>query len=80
MSAHRHRWALSARPDVLECADCGVTCAAVNLKRAIREARWLLRGGASFDRVAFVYGRAVAQVAMDWSAPRPAATSDRRGR
>ena len=61
---------------------------AVNLEWAVKEARFALRGGASFDRVALVYGRAVARMALVYAAsptppaapPRPVATSDRHGR
>ena len=68
MKNGRHQWAFSVRPDVLECADCGATCTGVNLKQAVEQARWALRGGASFDRVAFVYGHGVAQIAMTFRA------------
>ena len=80
----RHQWAFSVRPDVLECADCGATCTGVNLKLAVEQARWALRGGASFDRVALVHGRAVARMALIVNAsaasPTPPAAPLRYGR
>lgn len=52
----------------------------MTVEQAIECARWHLRGGASYEEVAAVYGRAVAKAALVFCSPSPVRRSLTGGR